>query len=338
LKRSARGLLARLRGRRSTAEMLYLGILQRHASERELASLNYELFRHGNIEAVVDDMVTSDEFALMRLPHLMAHATQDWCGRYLFFMHVPKTAGTSTRLALTKSAGVPAVTTYKHVGELPREKLRQLAFWPLFIGHGHVDYFPEPHRGITVLRESRSRYLSIYRQRQKQAESVHLRDPDYAERMRHVSQATIDTPFEEWVGRMKPVSSASFFTDGVPLNSDRFIRTGTTAEVTASLERGLGRIDYAAWAHDPPAIESAIARATGDPEPKLDRLNVFEHKEFHRTEPIGPQAREALAEYQRMDALAEDIAVAKGLLPRLSESEADALFETTARRLGFDLR
>jgi hypothetical protein len=328
--------------------MLYLGVLQRYPSSSERLSLEYELHRHGNVQAAVDDMITSEEFSLMRLPHLMASASTGWCGRYLFFMHVPKTAGTSVRMALTTSAGVPAITSYGHIGELPRDRLPLLSFWPLFIGHGHVDYFPEPHRGLTVFRESRSRYLSTYRQRQKRGESQHLPDPSRAQRQQLDLRSM---PFETWVTQHPPGSSSAHFAAGMSKRQGftggnqspedgrarRFVRDAPLDEVRAAVERGFERIDYAAWAHDPDAIVAAISAATGDPAPVVERHNVFEAREYHRREPIGPDARAVLDDLRRLDAIAEQVAVDRGLIPALSDSEADAIFEQTVERLGFTL-
>ena len=105
----------------------------------------------------------------------------------------------------------------------------------------------------------------------------------------------------------------------------------------ASVEAGFERIDYAAWAHDADGIVRAISDATGDPEPVVEHLNTFEKKDYHRLEPIGPLALEALQTLREQDAVAEDVAIARGLIPRLSGSEADALFESAAARLGYSL-
>lgn len=319
------------------SDALYLGILQRTASPRERKALDYELLRHGDVAAVIDDMVMSEEFALMRLPHLMANASRGWCGRYLFFMHVPKTAGTSFRLALTHSAGLPAVTTYRHIGELDRTEFDRISFWPLFIGHGHIDYFPSQHRGLTVVREPRSRYLSMYRWSQNEGRGPHLMDPAVRSRIDSTSKAALQLTFGDWLRAGPRQSAASYFASGSPVQAERFVRTAPDAEVHAAVSRGAARIDHAAWAHDRDGMITAIREATGDPEPQLPELNDFKPRKENALQRIDARDLADLDDCVRRDRLLIDALVARGVLPPLAPTTADALFEATVSRLGFSL-
>lgn len=317
--------------------MLYRGVHQRHASVKELASINYELLRHGNSEVVVSEMVESEEFAIMRVPNLLAQASVKWCGRHLFFIHIPKTAGTSTRLALIASSGVPAIAAYSRPGEVDASKWRQLKFWPLFIGHRHIDYFPEPHRGLTVLREARSRYLSAYRQRQNNLTQPHILDPKQEEIRLTQAKHAISTPFEQWIMAKRPMTVLEYFASGHASKPRQFIKTATNSEIQRSLVRGFDRIDHAAWAHESAEIVRAISDATGDPAPKLESHNVYKKAVEHRLERIGPSALALLDELRQLDSMVEQAAIARGILRPMSSSEADGIFESTAQRLGFEL-
>jgi hypothetical protein len=282
-------------------------------------------------------MIASEEFSLMRLPHLMSHASQNWRGRYVFFLHVPKTAGTSTRLALIKSTGVPALSMYAHRDELDAAGLVSVRFWPLFAGHRQIDAFPESHRGITILRESRSRYLSVYRQVQRASRASHLLT-DKAE-VGHSLRAreAIELSFNEWFFKRNWKTLAGYFVPGQSVAADRSLAAASEAVARSMLDRSFDRFDAAAWSHDEDAIVKAISLVTGDPEPILERHNEYTEPEEFRVEPIGPETLARLESFRAIDDLAFGAAADRGLVPTLSRSEADALFETTARRLGFTL-
>lgn len=321
----------------STSEALYKGILHRVPSATERLSLEYEVIRHGDIAAIADDMITSEEFTIMRLPNLMANASRMWCGRYLFFMHVPKTAGTSFRMALIHSAGIPAVTTYRHIGELDPVQFSSIAFWPLFIGHTHIDYFPEPHRGLTVVREPRSRYLSMYRQQQNAGRGPHLKNPAEKARLEAQTQAALSMSFGDWLRARPRASAASFFASGFPDRGERFVRSAPAHEVRTAVTAGASRIDVAAWAHDRQGMLRAISSATGDEDPKLPELNIFKPRSENSPEMITAADRSVLDECASRDQLLINALVARGLIEPLSSSQSDDLFQATAARLGFQL-
>lgn len=321
----------------SIVEALYRGILQRVPSSAERRSLAYEVFRHGDIGAVADDMITSQEFTIMRLPHLMAQASKRWCGRQVFFLHIPKTAGTSMRLALTNSCGVPAVTIYRHIGEIDRKELHLVPFWPLFIGHAHIDFFPESHRGLTVVREPRSRFLSMYRQAQSEGRGPHLADSRVQMRQQRISRQALSMPFGQWLRAGFRPGAASWFTAGFSSHSEKFVRTAQPDKVRRAVEAGVARIDAAAWSHDRTGMLRAITRMTGDASPELPHENVFSPRPEISAQTITSEDLAYLDECAARDQLLIDALVARGLVEPLSSSQADDLFHTTATRLGFRL-
>lgn len=273
----------------------------------------------------------------MRLPHLMAQASRDWCGQYLFFLHVPKTAGTSFRLALTSSCGTPAVTLYRHIGEVDPSEYPRIAFWPLFIGHGHIDDFPEPHRGLTIVREPRSRYLSMYRQHQNSGRGPHLFDEEVRTRLAAVAEEALSMPFGGWLRAGLRRSSASYFSAGFKGKPERFIRTAPVNEVRDAVATGVSRIDAAAWSHDHVGMLHAITIATGDVKPQLPELNAYSQRRENTPQAITLADLTDLNECAARDQLLIDALVARGLIEPLSSSQADDLFHTTAERLGFRL-
>jgi len=321
----------------STVDGLYRGILQRVPSAAERRSLAYQVFRHGDIGAVSNDMITSDEFAIMRLPHLMAQASRQWCGKQVFFLHVPKTAGTSMRLALTSSCGVPALTIYRHIGEIDRAELHLVRFWPLFIGHAHIDFFPRQHRGLTVVREPRSRYLSMYRQAQNEGRGPHLVDPEKRMRQQRISGRALSMPFGQWLRAGFTPSAASWFTEGFNSHPEKFVRAARPAEVRRAVASGVARIDAAAWSHDQVGMRTAITRMTGDEAPELHHENAFSPRPETSAQVISSPDLAYLDECAARDQVLIDALVARGLIEPLNSSQADDLFHATAKRLGFQL-
>ena len=314
---------------------IYRGLLQRSASARVLAAKEIAIWSQGGPAAELDRVLHSHEFTVMVLPDLVAQASADWCGRHIFFLHVPKTAGTAFRLALTEAAGVPAIMTYPRRGTSLPEAMRRLPFWPLFAGHAHVDDFPSPHRGVTTLREPRSRLLSWFRQQQRDpriglhAHLIHDLDSRLAE-----WRSVLSMSFERWLkekGRPQMLSFAA----GTPWHEGQPWIPGDPASVRASLQQGLSRFDAAAWSHDPFGLQAAVTLVTGREHVNLDVANEFREHDHSKPVSISPEARMLLQELARADQPLFDIAHDLVGLPRLDGDEADRIFESTARRLGF---
>lgn len=82
----------------------------------------------------------------------------------LFFIHIPKTAGTSVRFALESRfdpAKVMPVEGYNEKDTGPRA-LRRYDLIAAHLGADHFNFIGEGYRSFTVLREPRARLVSLY--------------------------------------------------------------------------------------------------------------------------------------------------------------------------------
>ena len=320
------------------ARDLYRGLLGREPDASERRTLDAQLLLRGNLEEVVRAMVHSREFEIMIAPGIAGNAALDWCGSYLAFVHIPKTAGTSTRLALIEAAGVPAIELYGRQGGIPRDQVRTLSFWPLFAGHASVEFFPETHDLLTVFREPRARLLSSYRQKQRDLGVVHLQDAEVMARKRENVRRARTTPFVKWMENSSYQLQADYLVGrSVDYNYDHRHNASATLDYsTSALEPGLQRLLGAAWGHDPGSIESMIEHATSR-KVSLPKVNVFEPGANHFEDSIDRTALFDLNRAVEPDQVLLAQAVSRGLIEPLSSSEADAIFEETAQRLHFRL-
>jgi len=289
-------------------------------------------------------MVESDEFRFQILPGLVATGTGMRSERPIFFLHVPKTGGTSVRLALGDAIGVPALNLYR-AWPTPDRELHH--YWPYWAGHAQIGFFPESHLGITLFREPRSRILSQYRQNQ----ALRVRQPRHGWGYGRAPQRgpLQGRPFNEWLGRLEEHGRASMLHLFMPTDDPRPGRARTAEEsrallaldertVVDGLRTAFRRFGAAAWIHREGDVLDAIERVTRHRPDALPRENVFEDKElvYDRVQ-LSRDHHEALERCARADGLVLRVAAEQGLIDPLSPDEADAILERTAARLGFDL-
>lgn len=250
----------------------------------------------------------------------------------VFLMHIPKTAGTSLRTTLEEAVGVPAITAYQKERAFQASQWEELSFWPLLSGHVHIDFFPKTHAGVTAFRESRGRVLSEYRQIQRRAR--HRR----REILTFFGFMTKDEDQMLWE-QFKQFDLLHtyfwFFTAGHRDDWQHFIKSATQTEIRASIEKGLGRIQHAAWSHDSGSLEVAASNILQIPV-KIKKVNVFPDAAIETIQLSKDDLRQ-LDEYAKLDEQVIEVANTLGLVPKLSQAEKDALFERDIQRLGFKL-
>ena len=74
---------------------MFIGILGRNPSKDEVQDRIQILKTNPTLESFINDMVTSQEFKAMRIPNLISGEFNIKSNLKIFFLHVPKTAGTS---------------------------------------------------------------------------------------------------------------------------------------------------------------------------------------------------------------------------------------------------
>lgn len=328
---------------------LYRGVLSREPVAGEIDNLLRALSSAGSVERALKDMLSSHEFGVMVLPDVINGYVSRPSDKLIFFLHVPKTAGTSFRLSLTATVGIPAFLLYLRTSWLGFGENATMNFWPLWAGHAGVSAFPETHRGITVFREPRSRILSAFRQQQREFQNgdpsgpVNARStPIHQDRRTRV---TVKDGFSQWVSSPRntmswfidaPHTPGAHMWDGRP--SAKFLKSLSPADIRQSLSRSLSRFDAAAWAHDSDAMGRAIGRVTGvDSVAPLGHENQFASASFTETVRLTATNLDHLNRNAASDHILFDAAVDQGLIPPLDPDFADAEFERTAERLGFVL-
>ena len=341
----ARKFVARSRHQKIT-ESMYRSILHRQPTNAERISTAVNIQITGQFESRLAEMIDSDEFKIMRLPGLIAESTKEWTGSQVFFLHIPKTAGTSVRIALIKAVGVPAFELYgrdKQMRDLTRQSDKH--HWPLFVGHENISFFPKTYSGITIFRESRSRLLSVYRQQSRfvLTPSPYIINPESFKRESENSRKTLETPFHEWLDIQNCVRTLEFLIPSKAfgpnsLRSNEFrtyVRELQANEIEKLLNESISRFTHAAWSHNEPAILKAISGVSGREITDLPRENVYPNLEGYPPQILDKDALVKLNAIQEKEAVIFKIAHEHGLIPLLSKSEADDLFEITAKRLGF---
>jgi hypothetical protein len=263
----------------------------------------------------------------------------------LFVLHIPKTAGTALRLALESAMGLPALM-FTDVAELlggerytgnaetfkplPRES------WPLLSGHNHLDDYPPGHLGVTLLREPRSRILSLYR---------FTTGPQYLD----WSEVTLGSENRARVARRAGLDFAKFLDDGYPYeempshwwlmhghgaDGPEDVRAVSDDEVLESVRVGVTRLRAAAWQHRAGDIAHLVQRVAGRAG-DIARANVTPHD--GQTIPLTAKALARLDALVATEMKVFELLGELGVLPRLTASQAEMLFERTARKLGFTL-
>ena len=337
-------LLTPLRSAKKTAipvdivTQVFRGALGRQPSPKERGDLSSQLVLHGDLEAIVRDLIKSEEFSIQMLPQLVAKWTADFEGRRVFFLHVPKTAGTSVRLALGRALGVPAMQVYEGFIQ-PKHNT---SFWPFWAGHSGIGRFPATHAGFTVFRESRSRMLSVFRQREYEVRTVQrirlegktpVKGPNIAPITTKLWQASICF-LENWYH----LPSRDEHDESLMFKRPRPLVEVPEQKRREQVKKGMSRISYAAWAHKPQDLLDAVSRASGRSITSIPRENTIDH----RTPNPNPveltyQDLGTLNDIAERDQHVFHTAVSQGLIPPLDSAEADSLFHDTAKRLNFIL-
>jgi hypothetical protein len=328
---------------------LYRGVLRREPSPTETAGLLKALSDAGSVEHALKDMLSSHEFGVMVLPDVINGYVAGVPDKPVFFLHVPKTAGTSFRLALSDNMGIPAFLLYVRTSWLGFGENDAMNFWPLWAGHAAISAFPQTHRGITIFREPRSRMLSNFRQHQREFATEDPNGPRnerFAKfNMDRRQRVTVLDGFSKWVSISRsavqwfidtPRTEGAYLWNGRP--TGKYIDSLSPTQVRQSLTRSLLRFDAAAWSHDSEAMEAAIRRVTKVHSiAPIERQNQFEPLPDAETTHLTSEDLAHLNRIADDEKLLLNLAVDRGLIPPIDSDFADAEFENTAQRLGFVL-
>jgi hypothetical protein len=257
-------------------------------------------------------------------------------GRKVFFLHIPKCGGISLQNRLREAlGGLPPIEYSFHPYD--HTLFPGADCWPFLTGHVSVECIPPTHTAITVFREPRARILSLHR----------FVSSYYVERFlaannreEETSRRWRSTPLRELLLSDPPEAGdwgtfrfAWRFAAGVA-NEEQFMAMRRDERETA-MRRGLDKIGRAAWTHDEPGLTDLVDFATGKRTVSV-RLN--------ESPPDAPMVRSVIdAETMvLLDRITADerqlagMAAERGLIAHLPKDTADAIFLSTARRLGYE--
>lgn len=334
------------------AAVLFESILGRRATEADLRAAASGLASAKGLRNQINAMVRSEEFAIMRTPHLLAEAAKNYQGEKVFFLHVPKTAGTSLRHAFIDAMGIPALDRYARVGRWDGYSEAFIKMWPLLVGHTNVKSFPDGgHRGVTVFREPRARVLSTFRQSTRSivATPIHI-NTDTSKKMRERAAVWL-ADFPSWLKtEMHPLDLLTWHVimnddNNLPssgeagirrVDQSRFLERVSATEIRQALERGLRRISVAEWQHNREGIsklvERTLERTVAAP---VNNANQVLPEQVMNPIQLSKGDHARLTEIASQSQIVFEVAEDQGLIKNLTRDEADEQFEIAARRLGF---
>lgn len=326
--------------RPSDIRTAYRAILRREPFDQEVLQATLVTNVRSSKFHFYRDMVESEEFQKQILPALVAQTVAQKTPN-IFFLHVPKTGGTSLRELIGNLIGVPSINIYRR---WPTPNKSDHSFWPYWAGHAQVSFFPEEHKGITFFREPKSRILSRYRQNQNRSLSASTHGWKFSKPEAPKSKSFPD--FNRWLVRQHELGQlglAKWFSldersQRLHKSHEELIKLSkmTETELEPFLVNGLNRFVSAARIEDEKAVKSAIQKATGISPDALPRKNTFESKTGEKSvQFINKKSLEILEEVEMLDERIMGLAREMGILHESEDLKDDSLFEINLERLGF---
>jgi hypothetical protein len=350
----------RLNQKQEIIKSLYKAILGRNPTKSEIQNRIKTLKQNPNLESHIASMIRSQEFSIMMLPYLVQNTSKINSELKLFFLHVPKTAGTSLRTMLSEQLGIPAYLFYATHGIEGIENSKKMEFWPFWAGHANISKFPDSHSGFTSFRETRSRLLSSYRQTQKGLSAgTNLRNnankmlSDQLQMHSGKSENFNDwlTNFGSSICHYYIPNKAYEFSEKNTSEYEKIryhmgtapewisqINNAPEMEIKSCIEHSMKRFKAASWNNDDKSLEEATKKLFGEKNVKLDipRMNVFEKTSSYTPEIISNQSIEFMEELSRKDQIVFESAINLGIISEKMQHNNDEVFFNSAKRLGFE--
>ena len=200
-----------------------------------------------------------------------------------FFMHLPKTAGTSINSHIQRFSNYVWLSHAGGGGNY-------LHLWPLVSGHFHWSDFPSTSRGLTVLRDPLERLVSAWQ----------FVTSDHQVRQRSIPEdGLLNESFTDFIQRQRmslgfakiSVGASWFFTD-TPTDILSY-HESTNNNLEKIFHRAFNSFEHIACIEDPASVSTALKFATGSDEPFTAQAN--------KTNRIGSEPQSlSQAEYEQL--------------------------------------
>lgn len=318
------------------AHEAYHGFLRKPVSFTSSFLLNSGLYPKGYQYEILQAHFNTSEITIPHLTTLYEQLEISNSTTRIALFHIPKTAGTSVRVAIGRELGIAPITNYRAGNLIQPENWNSVAFWPYFTGHTNVFNFPKSHIGITFFREPRSRLLSSYRQIEKGALNRRVRSAEMNENVLRRWEQVSTLSFSDWLQNAHDRTSARFFFPGTEEEFFNAVANKSDQEIRQQLCEGLNQVDYAGWSQESASTELILSQIFGR-SVQVPKLNIFNQAGEYRPISLTQADLKTLDTVTKFDKMLIDIATDMGLITSQSKSTADAIFELTAQRLGFKL-
>jgi hypothetical protein len=198
-----------------------------------------------------------------------------------FFMHLPKTAGTSINSHIQK---------FSNYAWLSHGGGNYLHLWPLVSGHFHWSDFPSTSRGLTVLRDPLERLVSAWQYMTSRRQVMHNN---------FLNEGLLNENFSNFLKRQTTTPSlatmsvgASWFFTDTPTDILSYHESANN-NLESLFYQAFNSFEHIACIEDPASVSTALKFATGSDEPFTAQAN--------KTNRVGSEPQSlSQAEYERL--------------------------------------
>ena len=198
-----------------------------------------------------------------------------------FFMHLPKTAGTSITSHIQR---------FSNYAWLNGGGGNYLHLWPLVSGHFHWSDFPSTSRGLTVLRDPLERLVSAWQYMTSRRQVMHNN---------FLNEGLLNENFSNFLKRQTTTPSlatmsvgASWFFTDTPTDILSYHESANN-NLESLFNQAFNSFEHIACIEDPASVSTALKFATGSDEPFTAQAN--------KTNRVGSEPQSlSQAEYERL--------------------------------------